>query len=53
MLFTEIFRSSNLNEQSFFLHCSSFAEEEKNEIIQTIFDNNGVRIINILLFKII
>ena len=42
--FSEIFNLSNLNQQSFFLNCSSFDEEAKNEIIQNIINNNGVSI---------
>ena len=39
--FSEIFRSSNLNGQSFCLNSSSFDEETKNEIVQIIINNNG------------
>ena len=39
--FNEVFYSSDLNEQSFYL-TSSIEEQEKNEIIQAIMDNNGV-----------
>ena len=39
--FNEVFHSSDLNEQSFYL-TSSFEEQEKNEIIQAIMDYNGV-----------
>ena len=43
--FSTIFFSSNLNEQSFFFHCSLLDEESKNNIIQTIIKYNGVRLI--------
>ena len=39
--FSEIFRSSNLNGQSFCLNSSSFDEETGNEIVQIIINNNG------------
>jgi len=50
--FTDIFFSSNLNEQSFYFHCSLLDEETKNNIIQTIINYNGVsfnKINNILI----
>ena len=40
--FSDIFYSSNLNEQSFYFHCSFLEEDAKNEIIQTIIKYNGV-----------
>ena len=55
--FTEIFKNSNLNGQSFYLDNSHFDQEEKNEIIQIIINNNGVNInfiyyifLNLILF---
>jgi hypothetical protein len=40
--FAGIFSSPNLNEQSFYFHCSHLEEETKNQIIQTIIKYNGV-----------
>ena len=44
MNFTDIFKNSNLNEQSFYLDNSNFNQEGKDEIIQIIINNNGVSI---------
>ena len=44
MNFTDIFKNSNLNEQSFYLANSNFNPEGKDEIIQIIINNNGVSI---------
>jgi len=46
--FTDIFLLSNLNDQSFYLHCSFNDDEEKNEMIQSIIKNKGVSIINLI-----
>ena len=51
--FTDIFLSSNLNDQSFYLHCSFIDDEEKNEMIQTIIKNKGVSIIYYILLYLI
>ena len=51
--FAGIFSSPNLNEQSFYFHCSHLEEETKNQIIQTIIKYNGVSFYFLLSYKII